>query len=181
MMAIDKAIDSAKLDSDLTAVADAIRTKGGTSAPMAFPDGFVQAVQAIEAGTGGGNSGGGMEPIGVCIGNPDGGTNGYGSLTLEVITSGCACYVLLNKDNNVGTPSRTGRDPRALLVYVDADNGIAGGGMDYAHIVNGTGGWVAAAALGYTKGAESVIFNGQSNFRFTAAPVYDVYRIDVWG
>lgn len=33
---------------DLTAVADAIRTKGGTSAQLAFPDGFVSAVQAIE-------------------------------------------------------------------------------------------------------------------------------------
>lgn len=34
---------------DLTAVADAIRTKGGTSAQLAFPDGFVSAVQAIES------------------------------------------------------------------------------------------------------------------------------------
>ena len=33
---------------DLTAVADAIRAKGGTSAQLAFPDGFVSAVQAIE-------------------------------------------------------------------------------------------------------------------------------------
>lgn len=40
--------------SDLTAVADAIRTKGGTSAPLAFPSGFVAAVEAIAAGTGGG-------------------------------------------------------------------------------------------------------------------------------
>lgn len=33
---------------DLTAVADAIRTKGSTSAQLAFPDGFVSAVQAIK-------------------------------------------------------------------------------------------------------------------------------------
>lgn len=33
---------------DLTSVADAIRAKGGTSAQLAFPDGFVSAVQAIE-------------------------------------------------------------------------------------------------------------------------------------
>ena len=39
---------------DLTAVADAIRTKGGTSASLAFPAGFVSAVQAIETGGGGG-------------------------------------------------------------------------------------------------------------------------------
>ena len=39
---------------DLTAVADAIRTKGGTSASLAFPAGFVSAVEAIETGGGGG-------------------------------------------------------------------------------------------------------------------------------
>lgn len=32
---------------DLTAVADAIRTKGGTDAQLTFPSGFVSAVQAI--------------------------------------------------------------------------------------------------------------------------------------
>lgn len=50
-MAIDKAIDSAALESGLSAVANAIRVKGGTSAPLAFPDGFVTAVAAISATT----------------------------------------------------------------------------------------------------------------------------------
>lgn len=36
---------------DLTAVADAIRAKGGTDAQLTFPGGFVGAVQAIPAGT----------------------------------------------------------------------------------------------------------------------------------
>lgn len=54
-MAVDKLVDSTQLDSDLTAVANAIRTKGGTSAQMAFPSGFVSAVQAIPSGGGGGN------------------------------------------------------------------------------------------------------------------------------
>lgn len=36
---------------DLTAVADAIRAKGGTSEPMVYPDGFVTAIQAIQTGT----------------------------------------------------------------------------------------------------------------------------------
>lgn len=40
--------------SDLTAVADAIRTKGGTSDALPFPGGFVSAVQAIQAGGGSG-------------------------------------------------------------------------------------------------------------------------------
>lgn len=46
-------VDSTRLDSDLTSVANAIRTKGGTSAQLAFPQGFVDAVEAIETGGGG--------------------------------------------------------------------------------------------------------------------------------
>lgn len=38
--------------SDLTSVADAIRTKGGTSAELAFPADFVSAIEAIAAGGG---------------------------------------------------------------------------------------------------------------------------------
>ena len=53
-MAVDKLVDSTQLDTDLTAVADAIRTKGGTSASLAFPTGFVDAFDAIETGGGGG-------------------------------------------------------------------------------------------------------------------------------
>lgn len=36
---------------DLTLVADAIRTKGGTSASLVYPDEFVTAIQAIQTGT----------------------------------------------------------------------------------------------------------------------------------
>lgn len=35
---------------DLTAVADAIRAKGGTAAQLVYPSGFVSAIQAIQAG-----------------------------------------------------------------------------------------------------------------------------------
>jgi hypothetical protein len=37
-------------DTDLGAVADAIRTKGGTSADLVFPGGFVDAISAISGG-----------------------------------------------------------------------------------------------------------------------------------
>lgn len=47
-MAVDKLVDSTQLDSDLTSVADAIRTKGGTSGTLSFPNGFISAVEAIE-------------------------------------------------------------------------------------------------------------------------------------
>lgn len=36
---------------DLTAVADAIRAKGGTDAQLVYPEGFVSAIQAIQTGT----------------------------------------------------------------------------------------------------------------------------------
>lgn len=52
-MALDKAVDSAALDAGLNSVADAIRTKGGTAEPLAWPEGFAAAIAAIETGTGG--------------------------------------------------------------------------------------------------------------------------------
>ena len=50
-MAYDKVVDSVLLDSKLTQVADAIRTKGNTSADLQFPSGFISAIQAIQTGT----------------------------------------------------------------------------------------------------------------------------------
>jgi len=49
-MAVDKLVDSSQLDSDLTSVANAIRTKGGTSSQLAFPSGFVSAISNIPTG-----------------------------------------------------------------------------------------------------------------------------------
>lgn len=51
-MSVDKLVDSTQLDTDLTSVANAIRTKGGTSASLAFPAGFVSAIDAIPTGGG---------------------------------------------------------------------------------------------------------------------------------
>lgn len=49
-MAVDKAIDSTAFDSKLTSVADAIRTAGGTTEPMSFPSGMVEAISALSGG-----------------------------------------------------------------------------------------------------------------------------------
>ena len=49
-MALDKLVDSARLDTDLASVADAIRAKTGGSGSLAFPAGFVSAIGAIAAG-----------------------------------------------------------------------------------------------------------------------------------
>lgn len=48
-----KIVDSDKLDSDLTIVADAIRAKGGTADALLFPDGMKTAIENIKAGGGG--------------------------------------------------------------------------------------------------------------------------------
>lgn len=49
-MAIDKAVDSVALESDLTSVADAIRAKSGISDSLSFPTGMVSAINSISAG-----------------------------------------------------------------------------------------------------------------------------------
>lgn len=54
-------------DTDLEAVADAIRNKGGTSADLEFPHGFVDAIDAIEAG--GSGSGAAVVASGTFTGN----------------------------------------------------------------------------------------------------------------
>ena len=45
-----KAVDSGQLDLDLTQIAVAIRKKGGTTEALAFPGGFISAINAIELG-----------------------------------------------------------------------------------------------------------------------------------
>ena len=52
-MAYDHVIDGAQLDADITRVADIIRAKGGTGAKLTWPQGFVDAVTAMQAGGGG--------------------------------------------------------------------------------------------------------------------------------
>lgn len=54
-------------DTDLAAVADAIRAKGGTNDPLSFPQGFVDAIDAIE--TGGSGSGATVVASGTFTGN----------------------------------------------------------------------------------------------------------------
>ena len=52
-MALDKAVDSAALNAGMAAVADSIRAKAGTTEPLAWPDGFKAAVEAISGGIAG--------------------------------------------------------------------------------------------------------------------------------
>lgn len=49
-MAVDKLVDSTELDNGLTTIANAIRTKGGTSAQLSFPSGMAQAIADLPSG-----------------------------------------------------------------------------------------------------------------------------------
>lgn len=49
-MAVDKLVDSTELDTNLLAVANAIRTKGGTSGALQFPSEFIEAINNISGG-----------------------------------------------------------------------------------------------------------------------------------
>lgn len=51
-MALDALVDSSQLNADLTSIANAIRTKGGTSASLTFPADFISAIAAISGGGG---------------------------------------------------------------------------------------------------------------------------------
>lgn len=75
LMALDKAIDSAALDTALAATANAIRSKGGTAAQIAFDLnsrlGFKSAIDTLP--TGGGGAGGDYNVS--CVDNGDGTQN----------------------------------------------------------------------------------------------------------
>lgn len=100
-MATYKVVDADQLDTDLTSVADAIRSKGGTSGALAFPVGFVNAVNAIELSGGGGGEGGGL-PQGVTA-------LSSGTLTLSSDPSSA-----INVEHGLGVA------PNFFAIYADA-------------------------------------------------------------
>ena len=51
-MATYKVVDADQLNADMTSVADSIRTKGGTTDALAWPDGYKTAIDSIPAGGG---------------------------------------------------------------------------------------------------------------------------------
>ena len=62
-MATYKVVDADQLNADMTSVADSIRTKGGTTDALAWPDGYKTAIEAIQTGGGGGSSGEPLDPV----------------------------------------------------------------------------------------------------------------------
>lgn len=121
-MAVDKLVDSTQLNADLTSVANAIRAKGGASASLAFPDGFVDAIGDIE--TGGGVT---VSPLSVTANGTYTAPSGeaYSPVTVNVSGGGGASNVVTGtftgttKGQSLRVPlsyDGTG-DPIAVLIY----------------------------------------------------------------
>ena len=153
-MAVDKLVDSTQLDTDLTSVANAIRTKGGTSAILAFPAGFVSAIAAIP--TGGGSS--------VISGTFTPSENAYGH-TFE-IGSSWSYFVFYAASNPYGTGVRT------VGAGIVEKNGI--------HVGVGSNTSGSSASAGYnssnycsTTDTTVTIIGNSSNGNFIAGITYN--------
>ena len=167
-MALDKVVDSAALDAGMTAVADAIRAKAGTTGPLAWPDGFATAISGIETG------GGGASWVTVATELPNdmyqiGDVNMDGSITQADAEE---LYKFLSGESNP-TPIQqvlADIDFDRVIMYLDA-NGI----MD---IINGTYTpplkWATAVEYASAKVGDDVkaVFEITINGMAMTAPTY---------
>ena len=97
-MALDKVVDSAALDAEMTSVANAIRAKTGNAATLAWPDGFATAIAGI--------TGGGV--IGLAY--------DMGEFVLDADTKGL---------NPPSIPHNLGEVPEFILVWTDDFAGLS--------------------------------------------------------
>lgn len=112
-------------DTDLAAVASAIRTKGGTNANLSFPNGFISAIQAIPT-SGGGSSF-------KCD---------YGEFTLDEDYNPATTPYSVDHD--------LGEVPEVVIVYPNTDSGKTPGTQGYAwfnHMVDVEHQYASSAAL----------------------------------
>jgi len=176
-------------DTELTAVANAIRTKGGTSDALSFPDGFVEAIGNI--------SGGGSTLITKSI--TENGTynassdsaDGYSSVTVNVpqttspFVKVCTYTLAEAWEKSATAMAQTVLDGYLnanAVVYVLVFNGntnTSGYRVDTIVILsNATEVSGLASAYGYVwKNYYASISNLGSNCRATQGTTVDVYRL----
>lgn len=145
-MADCKAVDIDQLEADLTEVADRIRAKGGTSASLAWPDGFKSAISAIETG------GGGITPSGTVEITENG--------TYDVIDYASAEVAL--PEVTQATPTITVSSSGKITASVTQEAGLVAGGTKSATqqlttqsgktVTPGTSEQTAVASGRYTTG-----------------------------
>lgn len=155
---------------DLTSVANAIRTKGGTSAQLAFPAGFVSAIEAIPTG-------GGSTPPRllnyeeITLASTATSAN---KLTVQ-LTPSDHCFVLIMIDTYPASPDST---EYIALIW---GHGFfpAGGGGTVADILRpaGTIGNDSGMCTFYTNTGELSI--GGSYGHFLAGTKYHVYQFEM--
>lgn len=136
-------------DTQLSSIADAIRTKGGTSSPMSFPDGFVDAIGDISGGTAV------LESLSVSANGhytPSAGVDGFNDIVVNVSGGGGG-----SNDNfliAVGAMSGSIYDTEASMCRerVFADNrSITGVTMTAAS-------WIGSSAFGYAIYLSTAVF-----------------------
>ena len=96
-------------DTDLTSVANAIRTKGGTSAQLTFPSGFVTAIQNIPTGATLQSKTVNPSTTSQTV-SPDSGYDGLSSVTVNAMPSGSATTpaTTITSNPTIGINSNTG-------------------------------------------------------------------------
>lgn len=172
-MAVDKLVDSSQLDADLTSVANAIRTKGGTSASLAFPAGFVSAVEAIPTGGGGGYDYD-IKKVNVTGNSP-------------TVDRAFDNFVLIAEVDEDSIPAEYPGNLRAfflMFAYVDGQFVPKSGSRGYDVITNGTSDPFKgnATAMGNASvGATSITFTtANSHFMYSGSDVYwNVVQIEL--
>lgn len=129
-MALDKLVDSSQLNSNLTSVANAIRSKSGQTGSLSFPTGMVSAIAAIQ--TGGGGSAPQLQAktatpsLSQQVISPDSGKDGLSSVTVAAITK--ALLQSLDADFVAGN-IRKGKDLFGLVGSYEGSGSGGGGGQ----------------------------------------------------
>lgn len=171
-MAVDKLVDSTQLDTDLTSVANAIRTKGGTSAQLAFPADFVSAIAAI--------SGGGGLPVSVLnhetvTPSSDITKDNRLRLSLTPVTN----YLLLYfSDDDIPTGAST-RGIAATRMKIGS-NSVAQAGVILR--ADGTQGTDGAALSGFTESTGVLLFPSTQGYSsLVAGKTYEFWLFEIGG
>ena len=140
-------------DTELTSVANAIRTKGGTSAQLVYPTGFVSAIEAI----------------------PTGGGGGYEDITSQVTLSRALSQyeqvqVLSNGNDGIVLVGHEYNDPELVVTlpyYIKPSREVKRGNHQGSGIVNFFGIWTNTLTYNLYTMAGTIVtqvyFDGVSN------------------
>lgn len=134
-MALDKVVDSAALDAGMTAVADAIRAKAGTTDQLAWPDGFRTAIEAIS----GGGASGLLYDVGEFIFDSDTASNSIESKKLIPHNLGdTPDFILVWTDHWAGITEAPYTDNTTFVgfVWLNGLTGIIGRASSSANVTN---------------------------------------------